>query len=63
MAFDPIPRVLDRLSHDGFQGKTPPGESREDGGNRLRTSGKWISTVARVDFTMLELIVHVLRLC
>ena len=50
------------LSHDEFQGRTPLGESREDRGKRLRTSGKWISTVTRVYFTMLEYIVHVLRL-
>ena len=62
MAFDPITRVLDRLSHDGLQGRTPLGESHDDRGKRLRTSSKWTSTVTRVDFTMLELIAHVLRL-
>ena len=38
-------------------------KDREDQVGKLRTSGKWISTVAQVDFTMLELIVDVLRLC
>ena len=62
MTFDPITRVLDRLSHDGFQGRTPLGESHDDRGKRLRISSKWTSTVTRVDFTMLELILHVLSL-
>ena len=38
-------------------------KDREDKDERLRTSGKWISTVTQVDSTLLELIVHMLRLC
>ena len=61
MAFDPITRVLDR-----FVARLVSREDatrRESQGPRLRTSGKWISTATQVDFTMLELLVLVLRLC
>ena len=40
------------VSHNKFQGRTPLRESRKDRGNELRISGKWIPTVAWVDFTL-----------
>ena len=60
MAFDPITRVLDRFV--ARRVSREDATRRESQGPRLRTSGKWISTVTRVCFNMLEYIVHVLRL-
>ena len=50
------------MSHNILQRETSGGEGREGQVVKLRTSGKWTSTVTRVDFTMLELLVHMLRL-
>ena len=50
------------MSHNKLQRGTLGEKDREDQVGKLRTSGKWISTVTQVYFTMLEYIVHVLRL-
>ena len=60
---DPLILVLDRsVIYQVPMRDATEGRSR-DQGKRFRSSDKWISTVTRVDFTVLELIVHALRLC